>query len=415
MPKYTKPTNPNLIWANEALAADIVKPTDEQVSRGWIQQKPPFEQENWSINRLYRVYAYYNQLGIPEWDSQTEYQAGKSYVQGSDGLIYKAKVTNTGNNPAGSGGDRWDIAFLAHSSASSFGRSLIDDISAEQARQTLGLGSVATQDDIKYLHRTNNLSDVANASTAFNNIKQGANTERTGVVELATSQEVIEGVRNDVAVTPSSLGGMNPAGTVIQFAGDNAPGGYLECDGMLLSRSTYPNLFSAIGTRYGSTTTSNFRIPDLRGQFVRGWDRGRGLDNNRSMGSSQSGQVQAHSHSGSTNNGGYHSHSGVTNSGGYHSHSGITNNGVYHTHSGSTSTNGEHRHGIQHNTTDTSRGGNDTGGTGRPVNYTDFAGAHNHSLNINGNGSHRHSFTTNNTGGNETRPTNVALMYCIKT
>ena len=64
-----------------------------------------------------------------------------------------------------------------------------------------------------------------------------------------------------------------PVGTVVAFAGNSLPSGWLWCDGGLCSRSGYPALFAAIGTTYGYTTSTNFRVPDLRGQFIRGWVR----------------------------------------------------------------------------------------------------------------------------------------------
>lgn len=62
-----------------------------------------------------------------------------------------------------------------------------------------------------------------------------------------------------------------PSGSVFQFAGLNAPYGYLICDGRAVSRTDYADLFSAIGTLYGSGNGSTtFNLPDYRGQFVRG-------------------------------------------------------------------------------------------------------------------------------------------------
>lgn len=68
-----------------------------------------------------------------------------------------------------------------------------------------------------------------------------------------------------------------PPGTVISFAGANAPAGYLVCDGSAVSSTTYPELYAAIGTLWGGDAT-NFNLPDLRGQFLRGQDDGAGVD-----------------------------------------------------------------------------------------------------------------------------------------
>ena len=69
---------------------------------------------------------------------------------------------------------------------------------------------------------------------------------------------------------------------------DAAPSGYLECSGAAVSRSTYSALFAAIGTTYGAGDgSSTFNLPNLRGEFIRGLDNGRGIDSNRAMGSFQ--------------------------------------------------------------------------------------------------------------------------------
>lgn len=63
-----------------------------------------------------------------------------------------------------------------------------------------------------------------------------------------------------------------PAGTVLVTARSSAPTGYLLCDGASVSRSTYSDLFSAIGTTYGSVDSNTFNVPDLRGRVVAGRD-----------------------------------------------------------------------------------------------------------------------------------------------
>ena len=86
-------------------------------------------------------------------------------------------------------------------------------------------------------------------------------------------------------------------GQVCFFAMQTSPTGFLVCDGSAVSRTTYASVFAAIGTLYGAGNGSTtFNLPDLRGEFIRGYDGGRGIDSGRSMGSSQSYQVSAHQH-----------------------------------------------------------------------------------------------------------------------
>lgn len=87
------------------------------------------------------------------------------------------------------------------------------------------------------------------------------------------------------------------AGTVAYFGMGSAPDGWLKCNGAAVSRTTYADLFTAIGTTYGSGDGSTtFNVPELRGEFMRGLDDSRGVDTGRALGSAQSGQNASHTH-----------------------------------------------------------------------------------------------------------------------
>jgi microcystin-dependent protein len=71
----------------------------------------------------------------------------------------------------------------------------------------------------------------------------------------------------------SQLGALLPAGMVLPTAGSTVPAGYLLCNGQAVSRTTYANLFAAIGTTYGvgdGLTTMN--VPNLIGRVIAGID-----------------------------------------------------------------------------------------------------------------------------------------------
>jgi microcystin-dependent protein len=88
-----------------------------------------------------------------------------------------------------------------------------------------------------------------------------------------------------------------PTGSVFCMAVATVPSGYLECNGAAVSRTTYAALFAIIGVNYGSGNgSSTFNLPDLRGEFVRGFDHGRGVDNNRSINDPQGSQFGQHNH-----------------------------------------------------------------------------------------------------------------------
>ncbi|MBK5539402.1 tail fiber protein [Pseudomonas sp. TH05] len=139
-----------------------------------------------------------------------------------------------------------------------------------------------------------------------------------------------------------------PVGAMVPFPKGTVPAGFLEVDGSVQSIAALPDLAAYLGTAFnkGDEGGGNFRLPDSRGEFVRGWDHGRGVDLGRAIGSWQADEVKSHTHS-------------------------ISNQSTYG--SGSSS-------GPQH----------------QSAKVGDLA------------------TPTNPSGGNETRPRNLAVMWCIK-
>lgn len=175
-----------------------------------------------------------------------------------------------------------------------------------------------------------------------------------------------------------------PTGSVFCRAASVVPTGYLECNGAAVSRSTYSALFGIIGVQYGAGNGSTtFNLPDLRGEFIRGFDHGRGVDTNRSMASSQAAANHAHTHSVS----GTTSHKTLTGSVGKISETfevDGTVSGVF------------SKQSVSANRT--------------PI-TSDFSGAGQFSIDA----SHSHTYSANtNSVGSEARPRNIAMMYIIK-
>lgn len=77
-----------------------------------------------------------------------------------------------------------------------------------------------------------------------------------------------DAVPDDVFVKLSIL---IPIGTIFWYAKNSVPVGFLACDGSLVGRENYAELFSAIGTTFGAGDGSTtFALPDLRAKFIRG-------------------------------------------------------------------------------------------------------------------------------------------------
>jgi microcystin-dependent protein len=172
------------------------------------------------------------------------------------------------------------------------------------------------------------------------------------------------------------------AGSVLIWLTATPPEGYLECDGAAVSRTEYASLFEVIGTSFGEGDGSTtFNLPDFRGQFLRGWDHGAGVDpdaggrTNRgdgttgdNVGTRQASQYKSHKHTGSSSSAGAHSHSYQT-----------TRNGSL----GSEQPDSWPNRGTNYGNTSTA-------------------------------GNHSHNISIGNSGGSETRPTNISVLYIIK-
>jgi len=83
-------------------------------------------------------------------------------------------------------------------------------------------------------------------------------------------------MNNKVRNVMSSWGGVVPVGTIISFMGNNAPDGYLKCDGTVYNITSYPFLANHFETEFGTKNyfggdgAITFAVPDLRGEFLRG-------------------------------------------------------------------------------------------------------------------------------------------------
>lgn len=190
----------------------------------------------------------------------------------------------------------------------------------------------------------------------------------------------------------------NPPGTILAFAGTAIPVGYLLANGASLSRTTYAQLFGVIGTTYGNADASTFNIPDLRGEFLRGLDNGRGIDSGRNLGTFQNWQLANHTHT-------------------------FVGDAIpAHTHTATASTDPGHTHPII-------RAQNNNVGNGSPY-YTTANGSNGYGANTEAAGSHAHTISVaaagagtptgtitvagGTTNSSESRPRNIAVQFLIK-
>ena len=220
---------------------------------------------------------------------------------------------------------------------------------------------------------------MANNAIATASLKDNAVTIAKMADNSVGTSEIVNNAVTRAKVTP---GGFNPVGTVIWYAGSTAPAGYLKCNGDSIANGSGTTQsitadFSALYAIVGSS------LPDLRGEFVRGWDDGKGTDSGRSIRSGQTELFKEHTHT-----------PGVSQTTtGDHNHSFKASN----------------RAGDEDAWSNTNKGfiGDNDGSA-----FTQAADTNK----IYDNGSHTHNVgvTIANTGGAETRPRNIALLACIK-
>ncbi len=147
------------------------------------------------------------------------------------------------------------------------------------------------------LATTGNLGDAAQK-----NIGTGSDQVPTnGSLGTAAQQDIGAGTDQvpDKEILDSRFGeGDNVmVGAVVHFATTVTPSGYIKANGAAVSRTTYANLFAKVGTFWGTGNGSTtFNVPDLRGEFIRTFDDGRGIDSGRSFGSFQAEEFKSHTH-----------------------------------------------------------------------------------------------------------------------
>ena len=238
---------------------------------------------------------------------------------------------------------------------------------------------LATKADPDFTGTVDSAGDIVMGGTGALKLPSGTTAQRptaaTGQIRFNNTTTEFEGYNG------SAWGGLAsgvPVGTILAHAANTPPSGFLECNGSNISRSTYATLFSTISTTFGvGDGSSTFALPDLRGQFIRGWANTGSTDASRVFGSTQTDQNKNHTHTTDSTSltGGIRKISEGFGAGG-------SATGVF---------------------TKTADGNNTITGSSStsPVGGVDFDGTHTHTISSSG-------------GGTEARPTNLALMYIIK-
>ena len=102
-------------------------------------------------------------------------------------------------------------------------------------------------------------------------VPSGGITSNELATNSVTSDKIVDGAVTSAKLNSDAISALMPTGTVLPFAGINAPTGYLFCAGQTLLVADYSDLHDAIGYTYGGSGSS-FNIPDLRGRVIAGQD-----------------------------------------------------------------------------------------------------------------------------------------------
>ncbi|GAB2134735.1 phage tail protein [Escherichia coli] len=128
------------------------------------------------------------------------------------------------------------------------------------------------------------LATAADKLPYFTGVDRAALTALTSVGRAILSKPSIQGVLNYLGLGEGSA---LPVGVPVPWPSATPPTGWLKCNGAAFSSEKYPNLAKAYPT---------LKLPDLRGEFIRGWDDGRGVDAGRALLSIQTGMLEKHRH-----------------------------------------------------------------------------------------------------------------------
>tara|TARA_B100002019_G_scaffold273756_1_gene270111 strand:+ start:276 stop:1154 length:879 start_codon:yes stop_codon:yes gene_type:complete len=227
-------------------------------------------------------------------------------------------------------------------------------------------GSVSNSDDIYAVYLARAVQTTVPPDGSVSSVKLATNSVTSAKIE-------------DGAITTAKLNAsitLIPTGMIAPFPTSGVPTGWLECNGAAVSRTTYADLFALISDDYGNGDgSSTFNLPDLRGQFIRGFANGQSTDPDRAsrtdrgdgttgdaVGTKQDHAVEQHSHRTPATSG----------------YNGNTSNTTYYSKGGS-----GYSSSLAH---------------GGPI----WTSSYSSNPNI-------------KVSSNETRPKNVSMLYCIKT
>lgn len=222
---------------------EFVGPSDE----------PTLQDFNALAFTISQFLSYLHQAGVPEWNGSQEYQSGSYANRG--GVLYVCQTADhVSATPPESDATNWY----------NFSNSQFQNYSSSRTYTTVEV--VRGSDGVFY---------------EFYDRDQAGSVQGVDPTNAANRPHIW-----------MEWDGVKP-GATIEWRSESLPEGYVENDGAEISRADYRRIFAAHGTTYGAGDGSTtFLLPDDRGEFKRGLDRGKGVDPGRSIGDQQIGTLQ---------------------------------------------------------------------------------------------------------------------------
>ena len=330
-----------LIFAESAKKGEVSDFPD--VSRGWgitIEQtgsKPPMEWMNGAFNRVDKNMLYLLQQGVPEWNESVKYPANA--IIKYNGVLYTAIVENDNANPATST-TKWKKTQAEVSKASTTqsgvvklssstnskseteaatplavktaydvangavkrsGDNMIGPLSIKGqpvlTKYSYGIGSSHVLGDESIDETKNQYSGFlftqeqsqGNKPFDYSHVMRSAidNSFADIAIDILSKRAKFRGVITDAQnpaysgdyswtefLTTQNISNYLPVGIPLPWPQMTPPAGWFECNGSTFNKEDFPKL--AATYPYGF-------LPDLRGEFIRGWDNGKGVDPDRGM------------------------------------------------------------------------------------------------------------------------------------
>jgi len=308
-----------LVFADSAKNGECTNFPD--VSRGWgvtIDQtasKPPMEWMNGAFNRVDKNMLYLLQQGIPEWCEYVKYPVNA--IIKYKGVLYTAIVENDNAIPTS---DKWEKTIAEVPTASTTQKGVVK---LSSATNSLSETEAATPKAVKtaYDNVTHAHARINDTNNLISNITDRLRYLNASSQLWTANKRYVFAVRDDAAagvfdvvnekfiwcfnetglcagsVDPFFIKGLDkfvrdrtpPVGVPMPWPQHNPPAGWFECNGSAFDK----NQFQKLAAAYPSG-----KLPDLRGEFIRGWDNGRGADPGRNILGLQTPQISAHRHVG---------------------------------------------------------------------------------------------------------------------